>query len=91
MLMIRHTIGSRLLFQTDQYNIERKGDFWGISTLVDEKSSSQIMYFREELNIFEVSENEKAWYYSSDAQIDFQPTEQRLVILADHKTVYPVK
>jgi hypothetical protein len=45
---------------------------------------------KEELNLFEVKENEKAWYYSSDARIEFNDGENHLIILADHKTVYPV-
>ncbi|WP_251032900.1 hypothetical protein [Bacillus sp. ISL-7] len=47
--------------------------------------------FQDELNIFEAKENEKTWYYSSDSQINFQPNEKQLVILADHKTVYPTQ
>ncbi|PFO06577.1 hypothetical protein COJ85_06595 [Bacillus sp. AFS076308] len=89
MLMIRHSIGSRLLCQTDIYNIEKQHDHWLISVPVDERTASEILDFQDELNIFEVKENEKAWFYSSDAQINFQRNDKQLIILADHKTVYP--
>lgn len=90
MLMVRHAIGSRLLCQTEEYTIEEVGGLWKITFPVDIETSSNVLAFKGELNIFEVRENEKAWYYSSDAQIDYQPEERRIVILADHKTVYPV-
>lgn len=90
MLMIRHSIGSRLLCQTDVYDIEKKDDRWQISLPIDEETASNVLDFQDELNIFDAKENEKTWYYSSDAQVIFQPNENKLVILADHKTVYPV-
>ncbi|MCM3728387.1 hypothetical protein M3226_22315 [Neobacillus cucumis] len=89
MLMIRHSIGSRLLCQTNSYNIEKQDDRWLISVPVDEETASTVLYFQDELNIFEIKENEKAWFYSSDAQINFQRNDKELIILADHKTVYP--
>ncbi|MEH7272154.1 hypothetical protein [Neobacillus vireti] len=90
MLMIRHSIGSRLLCQTNVYDVEKKDDRWQISLPIDEETASNVLEFRDELNIFDAKENEKTWYYSSDAQVKFQPNENKLVILADHKTVYPV-
>lgn len=90
MLYIRHSIGSRLLCQTELYTIQNKEGRWQISLPVDEETSSKVLDFQNQLNIFEVKENEKTWYYSSDAQITFQPDEKQLVILADHKTVYPI-
>jgi hypothetical protein len=91
MLMIRHSIGSRLLCQTTNYRIEKQDDRWLISLSVDEETASTVLDFKDELNIFEAKENEKTWYYSSDSQINFQPNEKQLVILADHKTVYPTQ
>jgi hypothetical protein len=90
MLMIRHSIGSRLLCQTMNYRIEKKDDRWLISLSVDEETASAVLDFQDELNIFVTKENEKTWYYSSDSQINFKPKENQLVILADHKTVYPI-
>ena len=89
MLMIRHSIGSRLLYQSDIYDIEKQDERWLISVPVDEETASRVLVFMDELNIFEVNENEKTWFYSSDAQINFQPKDKQLTILADHKTVYP--
>ncbi|PGY08293.1 hypothetical protein [Bacillus sp. AFS031507] len=89
MLMIRHSIGSRLLYQANIYNIEKQDDRWLISVSFDEETASTVLDFNDELNIFEVKENEKTWFYSSDAQIHFQHNEKQLIILADHKTVYP--
>jgi hypothetical protein len=89
MLMIRHSIGSRLLHQANVYNIEKQDDRWLISVSVDEETASTVLDFHDELNIFEVKENEKTWFYSSDARIYFQLNEKQLIILADHKTVYP--
>jgi hypothetical protein len=91
MLMIRHSIGSRLLCQTNIYTIEKKDHHWLISLPVDVETASGILNFQDELNIFEVKENEKIWYYSSEAQINYQSKEKQLVILADYKTVYPTQ
>lgn len=91
MLLIRHSIGSRLLCQTELYTIENKGERWEISLPVDEETSSKILNFKHELNVFQVNEMEKIWYYSSNEQVNYQPNEKQLVILADHKTVYPTK
>jgi hypothetical protein len=90
MLMIRHAIGSRLLYQTDQFSIEQKNNNWKISMPVKKDEVQEVLKLKEELNLFEVKENEKAWYYSSDARIEFNDGENHLIILADHKTVYPV-
>ena len=87
MLMIRHSIGSRLLCQTNIYNIEQQGERWLISLSVDVETASKVLDFKDELNIFEVKENEKTWFYSSDEDINLQG--EKLVIVADHKTVYP--
>lgn len=91
MLMIRHSIGSRLLCQTTDYRIEKQDERWLISLSVDEETASTVLEFQEELNIFEAKENEKTWYYTSDAKINFRPKEKLLLILADHKTVYPTQ
>ncbi|MFF2448889.1 hypothetical protein ACFVSW_17495 [Neobacillus sp. NPDC058068] len=91
MIMIRHSIGSRLLCQTNIYTIEKKDRHWQISLPVDVETASGILDFQDELNIFEVKENEKIWYYSSDAKIKYQSKEKQLVILADYKTVYPTQ
>jgi hypothetical protein len=91
MLMIRHSVGSRLLFQTNEYGVERKDDLWQISLPIDEETASKVLAFQDELNIFDAKQKEKTWYYSSNAQVRFQPNENKLVILADHKTVYPVQ
>ncbi|MFC4801540.1 hypothetical protein ACFPA1_19600 [Neobacillus sp. GCM10023253] len=90
MLMIRHSIGSRLLCQSETYTIEEKGDHWQISLPVDEETAAKVLDFQDEINIFVTKEKEKTWFYSSDAQIKFLRKENQLVILADHKTVYPV-
>ncbi|WP_066253139.1 hypothetical protein [Neobacillus drentensis] len=90
MLMIRHSIGSRLLCQTTNYRIEQQDDRWLISLSVDEETASTVLDFKDELNIFDAKENEKTWYYSSDVKINFRPEENLLLILADHKTVYPI-
>jgi hypothetical protein len=90
MLLIRHSIGSRLLCQAEIYTIGNKEGRWQILLPIDEVTASEILHFQNEINIFEVKEKEKTWYYSSDGQINFQPNEKQLVILADHKKVYSV-
>jgi hypothetical protein len=90
MLMIRHSIGSRLLCQTTNYLIQKQENRWLISIPIDEESATIVLDFQDELNIFVTMENEKTWYYSSDAKINFQPDDKQLVILADYKTVYPI-
>ena len=47
------------------------------------------MAFKEELNLFVVGENEKTWYYSSDASIKIVDSD-KVQVTANHKTVYPV-
>jgi hypothetical protein len=89
MLMIRHAIGSRLFFQTDKFCISQKDTYWEISTQVTSEAAEQIMKFHNELNIFEVGKTDKTWFYSSDANIKVRRDDNFLVILADHKTVYP--
>ena len=91
MLLIRHSIGSRLLCQTELYTIENKGERWEIRLPVEEETSIKILNYKQELNVFQVNEAEKTWYYSSEAQVHYVPNEKQLVILADHKTVYPTK
>ena len=49
----------------------------------------EIIKFKEELNLFVVGENEKTWFYSSNAEIDYQGYKSASYF-ADHKTVYPV-
>ncbi|WP_175596879.1 hypothetical protein [Bacillus sp. MRMR6] len=52
MLLIRHSIGSRLLRQTELYTIENKGGHWEICLPVDEETSLKILNFKHELNVF---------------------------------------
>jgi hypothetical protein len=88
--MIRHAIGSRLLFQTDIFEINEKNDKWEISIPVKKEDVQEVLKLKEELNLFEVTEQEKAWYYSSNAQIELNDEGNELLIAADHKTVYPL-
>ena len=84
MLMIRHSIGSRLLCQTKNYSIEKQDEHWQISLSVDEETASTLLEFQEELNIFDAKEKEKTWYYSSDAKVNFRPEEKMLEIGRAH-------
>lgn len=88
--MIRHAIGSRLLFQTNEFDIKQANGKWKISLPVKREEVQEVLILKEELNLFEVKENEKAWYYSSDSEIEMCEEGLHLIILADHKTVYPV-
>ena len=90
MLLIRHAIGSRLFYQTENFEIQLKDNMWMISVSIPPNQIKEIIKFKEELNLFVVGENEKTWFYSSNAEIDYQENTNQLVILADHKTVYPV-
>lgn len=90
MLLIRHAIGSRLFYQTENYEIQPKDNLWMICVSIPKDQIEQIIKFKEELNLFVVGENEKTWYYSSDSKIEYNEKEQQLVVLTDHKTVYPV-
>jgi hypothetical protein len=90
LLLIRHSIGSRLFYQTDHYNIQPKEDKWVISIEIPENEVNEIIKFKEELNLFEVEKNQKTWYYSSDADVHFNRANNQIIIIADHKTVYPV-
>ncbi|MEH7123683.1 hypothetical protein V7127_10545 [Bacillus sp. JJ1773] len=88
MLLIRHSIGSRLFYQTDNYTIQLTGDKWSIYIPISEEEAGEILKFKEELNLFDVEQNQKTWYYSSDANIEYN--KNQIIITADHKTVYPV-
>lgn len=90
MLLIRHAIGSRLFYQTENFEIQSKENLWRITVSIPKDQVEQIITFKDELNIFMVGKNEKTWYYSSNAEIDYQENLNKLVIIADHKTVYPV-
>ena len=90
MLLIRHAVGSRLFYQTENFDIQQQEDKWIISVSVPEEQAKQIVKFKEELNLFVVGENEKTWYYSSDANIVFNEDINQLIVFVDHKTVYPV-
>jgi hypothetical protein len=61
MLLIRLSIGSRLLCQTELYTIENKGRRWEISLPVEEVTSLKILNYKQELNVFQVNEAEKTW------------------------------
>lgn len=90
MLLIRHAIGSRLFYQTDDYNIQPQEDKSIISISIPEEQAKEILKFKEELNIFDVEENQKTWYYSSDANVVFNKAKNQIIISTDHKSVYPV-
>ncbi|MBA9027196.1 MULTISPECIES: hypothetical protein [Bacillaceae] len=90
MLMIRHAIGSRLFYQTDDYKIQPHEDKWIISISIPEIHAKEILKFKEELNLFDVEENQKTWYYSSDDHVVFNKAKDQFIISTDHKTVYPV-
>ncbi|MHC0039697.1 hypothetical protein [Pseudoneobacillus sp. C159] len=90
MLLIRHSIGSRLFFQTDDYDIQPKQDKWIISMKISEEDAKEIIKFKEELNLFDVQKNQKTWYYTSDANVEFKKEKSQLTFIVDYKTVYPV-
>ncbi|WP_316568866.1 hypothetical protein [Neobacillus sp. YIM B06451] len=90
MLLIRHSIGSRLFYQTDEYEIHSVEDKWVISVKISEEDSKEIIKFKDELNLFDVGKNQKTWYYTSDANVEFNEKNSVITIIADHQTVYPV-
>ena len=59
MLLIRHSIGSRLFYQTDHYDIQPKEDKWMISVSIPEEQAKEIIKFKEELNLFVVERKPK--------------------------------
>lgn len=89
MLSVRHSIGSRLLFQTESYDIHHTDGEWRIIFHVDKETSIVISTFQDELNIFEVKEETKTWYYSSDARVYFDIENNQMIIIADHSVEYP--
>ncbi|MEH7238704.1 hypothetical protein [Bacillus sp. JJ1562] len=90
MILIRHSIGSRLFYQTDEYEIHPDQDKWVISMKISDEDAKEIIEFKEELNLFDVGENQKTWYYTSDGNVEFNKEKRIVTIIADHKTVYPV-
>ena len=93
MLYVRHTVGSRLFCETTKYEIKPVENSWEISFKVDQEIANTLLNFRDELNIFYVEEdnqNQKTWFYSSEGNVHFLEEESKCIILADHKTVYPV-
>ncbi|MEH7224038.1 hypothetical protein V7112_09525 [Bacillus sp. JJ1566] len=90
MLLIRHSIGSRLFYQTEEYEIHPEQDRWVISIKISEEEAKEVIKFKEELNLFDVEENQKTWYYTSDGSVEFNKDKCIIMIIADHKTVYPV-
>ncbi|MFS0820876.1 hypothetical protein [Bacillus sp. 1P02SD] len=90
MLLIRHSIGSRLFYQTDEYEIHPEQDKWVISLKISDEGAKEVIKFKEELNLFDVEENQKTWYYSSDGNVEYNQEKCTITITADHKTIYPV-
>lgn len=90
MLLIRHSIGSRLFYQTDEYEIHQEQDKWIVSIKIPEEDAKEIIKFKEELNLFDVEKNQKTWYYTSDGNVEFNKEKCQITIAVDHKTVYPV-
>lgn len=86
--MIRHAVGSRLFFKTDNFNVTPKGEHWEIKANISDEAAAQIKKFYNELNVFVVDDHDKTWFYASDRNIKVDGTLE-LVIQADHKTVYP--
>lgn len=90
MLLIRHSIGSRLFLETNHYSVTPKDNKWIISAPVTKIELKNLLDFKEELNLFIVEENQKTWYYSSNADITVKANENEVTIIADHRTTYPV-
>ncbi|GKU85206.1 hypothetical protein [Niallia sp. NCCP-28] len=90
MLMIRHAIGSRLFLETAHYSVNPKEDKWVITASVTKNELKNLLDFQEELNLFIVEENQKTWYYSSNADLSVNSKENEITIVADHQTKYPV-
>ena len=80
MLLIRHAIGSRLFCQTENFDIVQNEKTWLISVSIPAHQAKQVMTFKDELNLFVVGENEKTWYYSSDAKIEYHEDVHQLVV-----------
>ncbi|MER2121933.1 MAG: hypothetical protein ABS935_16810 [Solibacillus sp.] len=93
MLYVRHTVGSRLFCETTEYEIKLVENSWEISFKTNKETVNTLLKFRDELNIFYVEEdnqNQKTWFYSSEGDVRFSENDSKCIILADHKTVYPV-
>jgi hypothetical protein len=90
MLYVRHTVGSRLLCEPEEYKIEPLENGWEITLFTDHETAATLLKFRDELNIFDANGNEKTWYYSSGGNVQYIEGKGQVIIMADHKTVYPV-
>ncbi|EKN70371.1 hypothetical protein BABA_05666 [Neobacillus bataviensis LMG 21833] len=90
MLYVRHTVGSRLFYETTEYEIKPSDHGWEISFNTDNETAATLLKFHNELNIFYVEENQKTWFYSSEGIVEFLEDQSKLLIYADHKTAYPV-
>lgn len=93
MLYVRHTVGSRLFFETTKFEIKPVENNWEISFNIYKETADTLIKFKDELNIFYVEEdnhNQKTWFYSSEGDVRLLEDESKCIILADHKTVYPV-
>lgn len=91
MLYIRHTVGSRLFYESNDYQISPITNGWDVSFNVDQETAETLLKFKDELNIFHVqSDQEKTWFYSSEGNVQYIEGENQMVITVDHKTVYPV-
>lgn len=90
MILIRHTIGSRLFYQTDHFEIQKNGNKWLISVSIPKDQIEQILKFKDELNFFVVGDHQKTWYYSSGVELEYLENVNQLIVIADHQMVYPV-
>lgn len=90
MLYGRHAIGSKLLFETEQYTVEERENTWVITAIVDKRSAKQVIAHKHEANFFIAQTNEKIWFYSSNDHINYNENENKLIIFADNRIKYPV-
>lgn len=97
-LYIRHTVGGRLFYDSklhgSGYTMETKGRCTVFTLLeLDEAIAAGILQFREELNLFLVSDGEhqrKSWFYPSRGELEYGPALRTLRIHADVRHDYSV-
>jgi hypothetical protein len=97
-MYIRHTLRNLLLLDSKKHNlnysIEHLNNIWKFTIdISDTLIIEQILDNKNEINIFVVKDGDahnKTWYYSSEGDIQYDPSKQQLYITVDNKNEYSV-
>lgn len=97
-LLIKHGVGSRTFFDTNQtnaaYEIEKTSLGWRVSIFTERTEAvNQILAMKHELNLFVFEEENgialrKTWYYLGQGSVDYDDDRGCLTLVATNQITY---